>query len=256
MRSKDLTIRVLISALLVGVPGFVAQDVSPLPDSEIARFDEVLEKRASLDYLVTLPEGYEDGDREWPLLLFLHGAGERGNDLTKVAVHGPPKLIANGTRTFKAVVVSPQCPEGSWWNYQPLTELVEHLEKTYRLDPDRLYVTGLSMGGYGTWDLAFRNPDKFAAIAPVCGGGVRFGPRAIPHLPVWAFHGGKDGVVPPSESETLVDLLKEKGSTTVQLTIYPEAGHDSWTAAYEEPKLWEWIFAQRKSNNASPETKK
>lgn len=206
-------------------------------------------KELSLHYLIQLPEGYdesENGSDSWPLIIFLHGAGERGSNLEQLKKHGPPKLIAAGKK-FPAIVVSPQCPAESWWPDEPVPELIDHLEKTYRIDADRIYLTGLSMGGYGTWAFASRSPDRFAAIAPICGGGVPYQMRKLTKLPIWVFHGKKDTAVPFDESDRLVEALKKHGNQQVKFTVYPEAGHDSWTAAYDTPELWDWLFAQKRS---------
>lgn len=213
-----------------------------------ATFTASVTRQLSLNYLVQLPEGYdapENAGKKWPLVVFLHGAGERGSDLSVLKKHGPPKLIEAGRR-FPAVVISPQCPADSWWTDQPVLELVDHAEKTYRLDPARLYLTGLSMGGYGTWHFASQAPDRFAAIVPICGGGVPYHMRKLGKLPVWAFHGEKDTVVPPEESVRLIKALEKAGNTAVKYTAYPEAGHDSWTPAYDTAELWDWLFAQQR----------
>ncbi|MCB0264904.1 MAG: prolyl oligopeptidase family serine peptidase [Calditrichaeota bacterium] len=196
------------------------------------------------EYLLYLPQNYETSKDKWPLMLFLHGAGERGDDLEKVKVHGPPKLVANG-KEFPFVLVSPQCPEGMWWSTDVLDALLNEITENYNIDENRIYVTGLSMGGFGTWALAEKYPHRFAAIAPVCGGGD---PAAVPtfsHLPVWVFHGAKDNVVPIDRSEAMVNELKKNGAD-VQFTVYPEAGHDSWTETYDNPALYEWFLKQRR----------
>lgn len=211
------------------------------------RFERPSNEILRLDYLLSLPEGYaKEADKRWPLVVFLHGAGERGTDLAKVAVHGPPKLAAAGER-FPFVLVSPQCPEDQWWTEQPVLELIDHLEETLRIDPDRIYLTGLSMGGYGTWHFATLAPPRFAAIAPICGGGIPYRMRLIPHLPVWAFHGAKDVAVPLEESSRLVAALEKAGNQQTKFTVYPEAGHDSWTKSYANPELYQWLLAQRRS---------
>ena len=197
------------------------------------------------NYLLYLPKDYSES-KTYPLLLFLHGAGERGNDLDKVKVHGPPKLIAAG-KEFPFIVVSPQCAEDGWWNTLTIGQLLDHIESNYRVDKKRIYVTGLSMGGYGTWELALRQPERFAAIAPICGGGndvsARFG-KPI-QAAVWAFHGAKDGVVPLKKSEEMVDALKSR-NVDVKLTVYPEANHDSWTETYNNDELYEWFLQHKK----------
>jgi predicted peptidase len=186
-------------------------------------------------------------------MLFLHGAGERGSDLTKVAVHGPPKL-APQQPDFPFILISPQCPEGEIWSRDALLGLLDHAIKEYRVDTSRVYLTGLSMGGYGTWDLGLANPDRFAAIVPICGGGNLITPLLVPSgkqrafqtLAVWAFHGGKDPVVPLSESQRMVDYLKKLGVKEVKLTVYPEASHDSWTETYNNPELYRWLLEHRR----------
>ena len=198
-----------------------------------------------LNFLLSLPKGYEaEGEKKWPLVVFLHGSGERGDEVQKVGIHGPPKRVREGAE-FPFILVAPQCPEGTWWTEQPVLELIDHLEATYRVDASRIYLTGLSMGGYGTWHFATLAPHRFAAIAPVCGGGVPYRMREIPHLPVWVFHGAKDKVVALEESERLVEALHKIGNKKVKFTVYPEAAHDSWTETYQNPELYEWFLAQR-----------
>ncbi len=209
-------------------------------------FSEKKTEKVGLNYLLYLPPGYENNKSErWPLVVFLHGAGERGNDLNLVKVHGPPKLVEAG-ESFPFILVSPQCPEDDWWPWQPVMELIEHIKKKQRVDPDRVYLTGLSMGGYGTWHFATRYPDKFAAVAPICGGGTPYLCKRMPHLPVWAFHGAKDQTVPLEESSRMIEALKKAGSTTAKLTVYPEATHDSWTEAYNTKELYDWLLSQRR----------
>lgn len=231
--SPRLAIAAILLLVAAGMAEETTSEVFERPSNEVLR----------LEYLLTLPEGYEsDPEKKWPLLVFLHGAGERGNDLAKVAVHGPPKLAAAG-RKFPFVLVSPQCPADEWWTEQPVLALIDELEETYRLDSSRLYLTGLSMGGYGTWHFATLAANRFAAVAPICGGGVPYKMRWIPHLPVWAFHGAKDSVVPLDESSRLVEALKKHGNERAKLTVYPEAAHDSWTEAYANPELYEWFLS-------------
>jgi predicted peptidase len=196
-----------------------------------------------LNYLIYLPKDY-DKQNSWPLLLFLHGSGERGDDLELVKVHGPPKLIGGG-KQFPFIVVSPQCPKDQRWQAVTLTALLDEIVENYKVDQDRIYVTGLSMGGFGTWALAAHTPNRFAAIVPICGGGETYWTRQLTHLPVWVFHGAKDGAVPLRRSEEMVEALKTNGGN-VKLTVYPDAGHDSWTETYENPKLYEWLLEQKR----------
>jgi len=206
-----------------------------------------------LSYLLTVPKEYaDDPNRRFPLVLFLHGSGERGTNVQLVAVHGPPKQAREG-KAFPFVLVSPQCPPDQRWEPATLAALLDEVEKAVRIDTHREYVTGLSMGGYGAWALAAHYPERFAAIAPVCGGGERIdlllGGRkteAMKTLGIWAFHGAKDSVVPLEESQRMVAAFKKLGNTDVQLTVYPEADHDSWTRAYDEPEFYAWLLAHHR----------
>jgi predicted peptidase len=218
------------------------------------KFAAVITKEIPLNYLLYLPKDYEaSGSNRWPLILFLHGAGERGADLGVVAKHGPPKLVAQG-REFPFIIVSPQCPLGRNWEDDALIALLDSVMAKYRVDTARVYLTGLSMGGYGTWSLAVNHPERFAAAAPVCGGGTGIdvlladGARkqALQALPIWAFHGAKDPVVPVSESERMLAALKRAGCTNAQLTVYPEAEHDSYTETYNNPKLYDWFLEHQR----------
>ncbi|MGB5325747.1 MAG: prolyl oligopeptidase family serine peptidase [Pseudomonadales bacterium] len=193
----------------------------------------------TLRYLLYLPQGYEQQDK-WPLLLFLHGWGEAGNNLNKVKKHGPPKHIARG-RILPFIVVSPQNPNKGAWQPALLSALLDDIERQYKVDKSRIYVTGLSEGGFGTWSLANHEPDRFAAIAPVCGGGDPGWAERIKHVNVWAYHGARDNVVPVSESINMVAAIKRLGGNP-NLTVYPEVGHDAWERAYEEPGFYTWLL--------------
>lgn len=203
--------------------------------------------KVNYSYLLSKPEGYEaDTAKKWPLVIFLHGSGERGSDLEQLKKHGPSKLIAAGQK-FPAVIASLQCPSGELWNPHGIKAVTDQLIKTERIDPRRVYLTGLSMGGFGTWDTAFEYPNTFAAIAPICGGaGVRWVQAGrLKTLPAWIFHGDKDGAVPVEFSQKIHDALKKIGAP-VKLTIYPGVGHDSWTATYDNPEFWKWLFEQKR----------
>lgn len=204
-----------------------------------------------VNYLLFLPKGYDqETDKKWPLILFLHGMGERGSDLSLVKKHGPPKIVETKP-DFQFVVVSPQCPIGSSWNNEDLIALLDEVCEKFKIDTNRVYLTGLSMGGFGTWSLGLAYPERFAAIAPICGGGCPFFPvvgydqkRAdlVKSMGIWAFHGAKDPVVKLEESERMVNFLKTFGCKDVKLTVYPEAQHDSWTETYNNPELYEWFL--------------
>jgi predicted peptidase len=212
--------------------------------------EKTVTKVLKAGYLLYLPKDYgKDPTQKWPVLVFLHGSGESGADLEKVKVHGPPKLIAQG-KDLPFIVVSPQAPvfPRRGWDVETLNALLDDVLAKYATDTSRVYLTGLSMGGYGTWAWATANPERFAAIAPICGGGQpRQGARALRNMPTWVFHGGKDTTVPLQESQDMVDALKKAGAPEVKLTIYPEAGHDSWTATYDNPELFTWLLAHTKT---------
>ncbi|MEM6504276.1 MAG: prolyl oligopeptidase family serine peptidase [Planctomycetota bacterium] len=207
---------------------------------------EVKQTRA-LSYLIALPEGYDKEGDAVPLLLFLHGAGERGDDLDKVKAHGPPNMIEKG-HDFGAIVVSPQCPAESWWprEVDMLIALLDKLEREHNIDKDRIYVTGLSMGGYGTFALCARQPGRFAAAVPICGGGGYFEARQLAKLPMWVFHGEADRVVPVEESHRMVKYMNEHNGEHAQLTTYPGVGHNSWDPAYSDEAMWNWLFEQKR----------
>lgn len=221
------------------------------------RFSAASDTEYALEYLLYLPQEYDSKrDEGFPLVLFLHGAGERGDDLAKVKTHGPPKLIESG-KHFPFVLISPQCPKDQTWDASALSSLLDEITTNYNVDVDRVYLTGLSMGGYGTWDLGLSEPERFAALAPICGGGNLLDVLLVPEsrkeifgkLPVRVYHGAKDPVVPLSESERMVAGMKHHGASDIELTIYPEASHDSWTQTYEDPKFFEWMLEQKRPSN-------
>lgn len=211
------------------------------------KFEAQITKKVRLNYLLYLPKGYDqDLNQRWPLILFLHGLGERGDDTNLVKKHGIAKIVEERT-DFPFIVVSPQCPGDSWWSLEvdALKALLDHVIADYRVDADRVCLTGLSMGGYGTWSLAIAYPELFAAIAPICGGGVSPQVGALKDVPVWVFHGALDDIVPVSASHKMVDALRTAGGN-VRLTVYPDVGHDSWTMTYDNPVLYEWFLEQKR----------
>lgn len=212
----------------------------------VNHFEKEIKLTLPANYLLYLPKDYNDSNENFPLVLFLHGAGERGTDIEKVKTHGLPKLINQG-KDFPFIVVSPQCPENIFWNVDILIALLNEIVTKYRVDTNRIYVTGLSMGGHGTWELAMRQPDRFAAIAPVCGWADISKACSIAHIPIWVFHGAKDVVVPIAASEQMVEKLKACGSD-VNFTIYPEANHDSWTETYNNDELYKWFLKHSLEN--------
>ncbi|MCX6320059.1 MAG: prolyl oligopeptidase family serine peptidase [Bacteroidetes bacterium] len=196
-------------------------------------------------YLLSFPNGYNaDTLKKWPLLLFLHGSGESGHDLEKVKLHGPPQLLAEN-KNLPFITISPQSDVPYGWDIEMLYGLLQDAKKRYRVDENRIYLSGLSMGGFGTISLAQKYPDEFAAIAPVCGGGDTSGAWKLRHIAAWFFHGAKDDVVPPAGSINLVNAIKPYNKD-VRLTIYPEANHNSWDSTYNKPLLYDWLLRQSK----------
>ncbi|MDB6029520.1 MAG: phospholipase/carboxylesterase [Verrucomicrobiales bacterium] len=216
-------------------------------------------KPLAAQYLVRLPQDYDaDSKKSFPLILFLHGAGERGTNVWKATTHGPSKYIQNHPES-PFILVTPLCPSNEVWSSDVLLALLDEVEKTYRVDQHRVYLTGLSMGGYGSWELGLSNPGRFAAMAPICGGAnlihltlaqKGYWPKSqveqLQTLGIWAFHGDKDTVVPPSESKRLMEELQKVKVKDFKLTIYPEATHNSWTESYNNPELYEWFLQHKR----------
>jgi predicted peptidase len=203
----------------------------------------MIERTVRLRYLLFLPQDYGiSPDKKWPLILFLHGAGERGDDLELVKIHGIPKIVERRP-DFPFVVLSPQCPdEATWWDQQlTLKALLDEIVANYAVDTACIYLTGLSMGGFGTWSMAMAYSKLFAAIAPICGGGFPEFASQLKDIPVWAFHGAEDKTVKPEVSQRMVDALRACGGN-VRFTVYPGVGHDSWTQTYDNPELYEWFL--------------
>jgi predicted peptidase len=217
-----------------------------------------------LKYRLLVPANYSaTGTESYPLVLFLHGAGERGDDNTKQLVHGTKEFVtAENRKKYPCFVVAPQCPDGKRWvevdwsadsHKQPeesislvLTrELLQSLTKEFRIDSKRLYVTGLSMGGFGTWDLITRTPDLFAAAVPICGGADEGLAGRVAGLPLWVFHGDKDTVVKPERSRRMLAAIEKAGGKP-KYTEYPGVGHDSWTTTYANPEVMAWLFTQKR----------
>lgn len=204
------------------------------------------QRQETLDYWLYLPKDY-DGSKRFPLVIFLHGAGERGG-LEQVKLQGLPRLINEGQQ-YPFIVVAPVCPLNQWWlqHISSLNGLLDSLLANYAINAQRVYLTGLSMGGNGTWHWAMNNPERFAAIAPICGFGVRLlqpdGWEAqLASVPIWAFHGAKDKIVKPIETRKLVRAARRAGGEVI-FKLYPDADHNAWDAAYTDPELFRWLLS-------------
>jgi predicted peptidase len=191
------------------------------------------------------PNGYDDHER-YPLLIFLHGRGEQGADLAQVKVHGPFQKVAE--LQLPLLIVAPQMPLDEYWDVDMLEALVEEVIDDLDVDEDRVYLTGLSMGGSATWRLAARRPDLFAAIVPICGRRATSKAPRLKHLATWAFHGAKDRTIPVKETTDMVEAIRQAGGDP-RLTIYPKTQHNSWTETYNNPDLYSWLLSQRRGSD-------
>lgn len=256
----------LLALVLIGC-STTRRSRAPVPTGFVARAAVV--NGASYPYKVYVPANY-DGSRRWPVILFLHGAGERGSDGELQVQVGLAPAIRRAPDRVPAIVIFPQAPKDSTWSGTPgrmAMQALDHTMREFRGDPKRVYLTGLSMGGYGTWQLALEHPKRFAALVPICSGVTYPRPTAtwlrvtavpadatnpyaivaegVRRIPVWAFHGDEDQAVPVTESRKMVEALRAIGAP-VRYTEYPGVGHNSWDSAYAEPGLWEWLFGQRR----------
>lgn len=240
-----------ISLTLISLPQLLQAEkpAAPSAGQQVAQHIQIKKAEGSpsnLNFWLYLPKTFTAGAAEkFPLILFLHGSGERGTELSAVKKHGPPSLIGENPQLDSCIIISPQCPANQWWNVADLKALCDGVEQQYPVDAQRRYVTGLSMGGFGTWEILAAYPDFWAAGVPICGGGKPTLAKKFKHIPIWAFHGGKDPAVPIRASEDMITALKAAGGDP-QYTIYPDEGHLSWVPAYKDPALWKWLLEQRK----------
>lgn len=217
--------------------------------------DKLLEKRtfekdkSSLSYRLMSPADYKkDGKESYPLVVFLHGAGERGDDNKAQLKHGVGDFATEEHRKkYPCFLIAPQCPtKGSWVaNAELVLALIDAACKEFRIDENRIYLTGLSMGGYGTWEIISRKPERFAAAIPICGGGDPKRADKLTKLPIWCFHGDKDTAVKVERSRDMIKAIEKAGGKP-KYTEYEGVGHDSWTKTYRDEKVHEWLFAQKK----------
>ncbi len=256
-----------LSLFLVGILALVGLPVV----SSAAEWTEMFEARTYTDsqggkllYRLLKPQDY-DPQKKYPLVLFLHGAGERGDDNQAQLKWGMQEFASPEVRSkYPAFVVAPQCPQGEQWVDTPWSadahtmpkeptpalaktlDLLQQLQKEFSIDADRVYVTGLSMGGFGAWDAIQRHPERFAAAAPVCGGGDPAFAKQLAAIPIWAFHGAADTVVKPHRSRVMVEAINAAGGNA-KLTEYPNTGHNSWSPTYANPEFYAWLFSQKKA---------
>ena len=259
------TLRARMKTLAIFVSLFTAFTLARADEYEARTFAGP--DGATLPYRLLVPKNY-DKAQKYPLVLFLHGAGERGTDNNAQLRHGAPLFLKPEVREkFACFVVAPQCPNDQTWSPvkgwtgpnafsdEPAAPMklalgaLDALLKEFSIDTDRLYVTGLSMGGYGTWDAITRAPGRWAAAAPICGGGDATRIAAAKAVPVWAFHGLNDPTVPVVRSREMIDALRAASGTPLY-SEYPYTSHDSWSIAYGEPELLPWMFAQRRGQPA------
>lgn len=239
--------------------------------AQVSRFNAqqyVNEEGDTLNYQIAFPDF--SGSQSYPVLIFLHGGGERGNDNIAQLKWGVQNFVTDEwMKTYKAIVIAPQVPdtEGSRWSNfegdfrqtgeplvlgdEPATplkmtmEVLDQLIENFSVDTDRIYITGMSMGGFGTWDAIARWPDRFAAAIPVCGGGAPATAERIAHIPIWATHGADDPTVPPEMSRQMIQALQEAGSQP-GYTEYPGVGHFAWLQTYSDEYMIDWLFSQQK----------
>jgi predicted peptidase len=256
-----------LAAFLVLTAGTTAADeaLKGSTDFEKRTFKDAAGKE--LHYRLLKPEGYDPASSTaYPLVIFLHGAGERGDDNEAQLKHGAREFAKPETRKkLPCFLIAPQCPKNQNWAHverkpggltvsstkdptEPtglVLELMDALQKEFRIDPKRHYITGLSMGGFGTWEVLALHPDRFAAAIPICGGGIPDSAEKFARVPIWVFHGTVDGVVKPQFSREMIDALHKAGAKP-GYTEYPGLGHDSWTWTYHNPDVLDWLFAQKK----------
>ncbi len=209
------------------------------------------------NYVLYLPQGYDPADTEtkWPVIYFFHGIGEKGDDLNELLPYGVLRYLNNGGK-LDAIVIAPQCPEDSHWadtdtEVEKLVRFVPEMSAKYSIDTDRMYLTGLSMGGRCTWKLALAMPDTFAAIAVVCGRTNTYEFETLKNMPIWMFHGVQDGTVSFNNiTRNILPVLYEKEHRYYKLTVFPTMGHDIWNTVYDRVEVYDWLLCQSLTNNA------
>jgi predicted peptidase len=208
---------------------------------------------STIRYMLFVPRDYKVEGEPWPLMLFLHGLGECSeDDLSRVKIHGPPSFV-DERPDFPFVLVTPQLPPPpgqledvpTAWQPEPLIQLLDHVMGQLNIDRTRVYCTGLSMGGFGTWRLVAAHPERFAAAVPICGGGEpAVMAKSLRRVPIWAFHGALDPTIPLCKSREMVNAVRCAGGN-VKFTVYPDVAHDSWKRTYADPKVYDWLLSHR-----------
>ncbi len=249
MKFSSCFVLIMLAACAISGSSAVAQSSAGQPGQQVEAVFESSDG-AKVPYLIYLPKNYStESDQEFALLYFLHGRGESNGPLSLVAKWGPPKFAARGD-DLPYIIVSPQCPRSDRWSsdtqQKRLTELLDAITNRYRVNEDSIFLTGLSMGGYGTWTMATNSPARFAAVAPICGGGDPAKAANLVDVPIWVFHGDQDKPVPFEKSVKMVDAIKEAGGTQIRFTTMENVGHNCWSAAYATPELYQWMRAQVK----------
>lgn len=205
-----------------------------------------IEQSDNLQYIIRFPDGYKNGDK-FPVIIYLHGAGSRGNDIN-ILKNTPYFNIINNHLEFPFITVAPQCSQNTWFDmFEQLKGFVFKIYDENFTDKNKIYLMGASMGGYGTWQLAMSLPEIFAAIVPICGGGMYWNASRLVNVPIWAFHGAKDTIVLKEESIKLVDAVNKCGGKA-KLTIYPENGHDAWSDTYNSQEVFRWLLSNTNKN--------
>ena len=244
-------IRLFALLAITFLVNLIKAEDQPLPGRQVERSLSVSDG-GRIPYLIYLPSDYTDKGKEVPFILFLHGRGESRGPLSLVTKWGPPRRLDSGEQ-MKYIVVSPQCPIESRWasddQQARLKELLAYLNEAYNIDKDRMYLTGLSMGGYGSWRLAADEPKMFAAVAPICGVGDPADAKKLLRVPVWAWHGTDDKSVPFSGSSDMIKAIAAAGGRKARLTTLEHVGHNSWSAAYQPNDLYKWFDLHTASGN-------
>ncbi len=238
---KSITFCIHIFLLALPIFAFTQENIMKSGINKTVSYNVKVDYNYILEYPKNKP-----ADKLLPLIIFLHGSGERGDSVDLVRVHGPWNY-AESHEDFPFMILAPQCKEGESWNPVTLDLLLDDVIANNPLDTNRIYLTGLSRGGFGVWDWVLYRPDRFAAIAPICGASNFhvLAANKLKDTPAWIFHGALDDIIPVSFSADLVKKLRSLGAD-VKFTVYPDAGHDSWTETYLNPELYRWFLSHRK----------